>query len=293
MALTRALRLQGYAFVCLAVLGSLLSLAAIRQNPQSELLLLGALITLLGVPHGAVDGLYAQRLYGVKGPKQWLAFVALYLLPVGLVIYLWQAAPLVFLAGFLVISAVHFSGDPQAGTPIAARILYGGAIVVLPVLLHPAEVHRLFHFLVGNDQATPLVACLQLLAWPWLIALVITSQMVWRSSRLTALELLAVALLAVAAPPLWAFTIFFCGMHSARHLLRTFDLAGRPAAKSLLLTASLPMLTVILIGSIGLAWPGGVSLESRLSQLIFVGLAALTVPHMAIVERVRFANWKL
>jgi len=292
MALTRAFQLQGYAFVGLAFLVSLLSFAATRQNPQSELPLLGALIVLLGVPHGAVDGVYAQRLYGVKGPKQWLAFVALYLLPVGLVIALWQAAPLIFLAGFLVISALHFSGDPQPGTPLAARILYGGAIVVLPVLLHPAEVRRLFQFLVGSDQATPLVAGLQMISGPWLIALLITALVVWRSSRLTSLELLAVGLLAVAAPPLWAFTIFFCAMHSARHLLRTFDFAGRPPARSFLLAAALPMFTVALIACLGLAWPAGLSLEARLSQLIFVGLAALTVPHMALVERVRFADWK-
>ena len=292
MALTRALQLQGYTFVGLAFLASLLSLAATRLNSQTELILIGTIITLLGVPHGAVDGLYAHTLYGVKSPKQWLAFVALYLIPVGLVIGLWQAAPLLFLAGFLVISVVHFSGDPQPGTPLVTRILYGGAIVVLPILFHPAEVHRLFHFLVGTDQATLLVAALQPIAWPWLIALLISAQMVWRSSRLTALELLAVGVLALAAPPLWAFTIFFCGMHSTRHLLRTFDFVGRPRQRSLLLAASLPMLTVALIGGAALAWPGALSLEARLSQLIFVGLAALTVPHMALVERVRFANWK-
>ena len=292
MALTRALQLQGYTFVGLAFLASLLSLAATRLNSQTELILIGTIITLLGVPHGAVDGLYAHTLYGVKSPKQWLAFVALYLIPVGLVICLWQAAPLLFLAGFLVISVVHFSGEPQPGTPMVTRILYGGAIVVLPVLFHPAEVHRLFHLLVGTDQATLLVASLQPLARPWLIALVISAQLVWRSNRLTALELLAVGALALAAPPLWAFTIFFCGMHSTRHLLRTFDFAGRPPPRSLLLAASLPMFTVALIGGAGLLWPGAMSLEARLIQLIFVGLAALTVPHMALVERVRFANWK-
>jgi hypothetical protein len=38
---------------------------------------------------------------------------------------------------------------------------------------------------------------------------------------LTAVELGAVGVLAIVAPPLIAFVVFFCGMHSARHILRS------------------------------------------------------------------------
>lgn len=80
-------------------------------------------------------------------------------------------------------------------------------------------------------------------------------------------------------------------MHSARHILRTIDYSGRASLRILLAAALLPMLGVIAVSAAAWYFLRATSLDARLVQLVFVGLAALTVPHMALVERVRLAGW--
>ncbi|MGO9418473.1 beta-carotene 15,15'-dioxygenase, Brp/Blh family, partial [Roseiarcus sp.] len=181
------------------------------------------LVLALGVPHGALDTVFARNLYGVSGFRGWAFFGAAYFVPAAIVVGLWAGAPLVFLTGFLVVSLVHFSGDPVAGTPFIVRVFYGGAIIILPCLFHWAEVSLIFSLLVGAGPALAVTSTLHAAGWPWLLATLLAASSRLFADRSSAAEIAAVALLAALAPPLIAFTVFFCLMHSARHVLRTFD----------------------------------------------------------------------
>ncbi len=283
------LRHQGLLFSFLAGLVSLASHVLGRLDPRAELLVLGLLILVLGVPHGALDLVLARRLYQLRSAKQRVAFVLAYLFLAALVVALWIHSPGLFLAVFLLISAVHFSGDPAEGTPLLARVLYGGAIMVLPTAQHASEVEGLLSLLVGNEPAMLLVGGLRPLAFAWLFGLVVAAALRLRSDPTTGLELLAVALLATAAPPLLAFTVFFCLMHGVRHVLRTVAHGG--AARGVLLEGFGPMVAVLALASSAWMLSDGVPLDARILRPLFVGLAALTVPHMLVVERIRLAGW--
>lgn len=288
----KALRIQGLAFGLGALLLATATLALGRLDERIELIVVAALIVVLGLPHGALDTLFAHRLYGVNTLGGWLRFGIIYLLLSALVVGLWLLQPTLFLGGFLVISAAHFSGDPGAGTPWPARALYGGAIIILPALLHAEDMARLFALLAGAQPAAILVSWLSLLAWPWLAGLVLALLQRVRADWLTALEMGAVGVLAIVAPPLVAFVVFFCGMHSARHILRSMDYSGRSSLRQLLAAALLPMLGVFAGSAVAWHFLKETSLDARIVQLVFVGLAALTVPHMVLVEQVRLSGWK-
>jgi beta-carotene 15,15'-dioxygenase len=280
---------QGLIFGVVATLIALGSALAPTVDPLASLLLIATLIFFLGVPHGALDPCFAQKLLAVKGCRAWLQFVVIYLGLAGCVVLLWWQAPLVFMSGFLIISVLHFSRDLAPPTAKITTLLYGGAVIVLPTLLHFSEMLELFTLIVGAESAQTIFVALRALAWPWVVALAILICFEAINNWRVAFEILSVSLLAVVAQPLIAFTVYFCGMHSLRHLLRTQQYVNLPVGR-LLWICLLPMLGTSVLVALGWLYLPASSYDSRLLQFVFVTLAALTVPHMLLVDRARYAS---
>ncbi len=282
-----AIRWQGLAFCAVATLASVYcALFANRSSPVS-LPTLAALIVALGVPHGALDAMLAAETFQLRKSLAWILFASGYLTLVLLVMAGWESWPFPMLVLFLLVSVSHFSGDPEGECPQWIRLLYGGAPIVLPALLHGPELATLLSGLVSAEEASQLVAFLDRLAWPWLISLGLAILRHGRRHWLGAGEMAAQATLSLVAPPLMAFTVFFCGMHSARHILRC--LQGKPPDKwkTAALAAFSPMVATFLL--LGLYWAnaGDLALEPRIVRTVFVGLAALTLPHVILVDGIQ------
>lgn len=285
----RAIDAQGAVFAVAALATAVACALLPRADAARELIVVAMLVLVAGVPHGALDAVLARRLHPLRGVVRWLLFVVAYLLIAATVVALWLASPGVFLGVFLLASVFHFSGDLRSGATVAARLLYAGAVIVLPFALHAEETTRLFAALAGDAPARALSGALQALALPWLLALGVASlHAASRGQRWSAVEMASLALLATLAPPLVAFAVFFCAMHGARHVLRSVADAPGLRWRSAALAMLAPMLGVLVIAAVGWALLQGEALESRVLQLLFVGLAALTVPHMLLVERLRF-----
>lgn len=286
-----SIRVQGIIFSVLAFATAFCSMLFARLDAQAELIVIAVLIVALGVPHGALDTIFARNLYNTRSIGQWLVFALAYLCLALTVVGIWLLSPFVFLSGFLIISLAHFSGDLRDGTPLFVQIAYGGAILVLPILLHSSEVTQLFMLLGGSTAANQVVKVLQFLSWPWLLVCIFAVAVETVKDRYAALELAAVVVLGVVSPPLIAFTVFFCAMHSARHVMRTLKFAGTTSTLFLALAATLPMIAVLILSLVAWRYLPQSALDSRILQFVFVGLAALTVPHMALVERARLSGW--
>jgi Brp/Blh family beta-carotene 15,15'-monooxygenase len=164
---------------------------------------------------------------------------------------------------------------------------YGLFLLGLPAFFHADPVSQIFGFLLfGEDPATSLFA-LQVMGVGGLGALLMDL------NRLTVLRMAEAALLAVIAwsvEPLWYFVLYFCGLHSPRHLIPEFlrlDAGHRVTAVTVVLATTIATLALAaVVGSyVEVRYD---NLNMLLFQLVFIGLAALTVPHMCLLEWVGY-----
>ena len=153
---------------------------------------------------------------------------------------------------------------------------------MLPATLHAVELDRLILLLTGPKTAALAVAVLQFMAWPWLLSLVLVVIYSARRDALMALEIFSVSTLTVTASLLLGFTIFFCCMHSPRHILRMY-LHASMSFQRLAHVSVQPMLAVLLMASGGWYLLPNSPVDKRALQFLFVALEALTVPHMLLV----------
>lgn len=283
--------IQRRVFPLVAFAVAVAAMFGLRLPVAAEVVVLAVSVLLLGIPHGALDVLHARDAQQLQRPAQWARFLLRYVAIALLVVAVWTIAPSASLVGLLVISALHFSGDLERGSPLALRAVHGAVPVCLPALLHRDELGELFAALAPVDAARSLAAALEVLSLPVLLGSMVCVILYARRCRAAALEVAATAAVCSVASPLLGFLVYFCLLHSWRHVDRTRRIY-RPAPATMIWSAALPTAATALGALAAWLWIEPRSLESGLLQLVFVGLAALTVPHMLLIERVRLRGWQ-
>lgn len=270
------------------VAGALLTVAlnaVVAPGLWAQVLILAPAVVLLGLPHGALDLPMAQALWPLKTVADRALFFSAYLALAGGVAALWLLAPAMGLAAFLAYSALHFSGDWTADGRLL-RTAGGLSAIGAPVLFHTAEVADIFSAFAPTASALP-IAHITATAAVFGGALALTALLRWPVRRPRALlEMSAIWISAALLPPLLYFVVYFCLLHSVRHLVETLD--ALPDRQSAMRSTATIMAVSLLGASFALAallTSGGLDLQTSLLRVMFIGLAALTVPHMLLVER--------
>jgi Brp/Blh family beta-carotene 15,15'-monooxygenase len=269
-------------------LAALLSIALLHLPydfilSTAQLIVLGVVIALLGLPHGALDPWIAERIGFNNTPQQRLIFNAGYLALAAFVILFWWWFPTLSLIIFLCISGWHFSADcaPSLSAPI--RLIAGALLLLMPIGFHTEAVSMIFQHLSGVEGGK-LAVTLALPTWfLFTMMALVTATAIRKQQWQTSLEFLSLITLAYFTPPLIYFTLYFCLLHSPRHLYSV--LSAAPTAEHPRLMRMMVMYTLatlLLMGVLWWVWPT-LPINTLILKFIFIGLAAVTVPHMVLI----------
>ena len=256
---------------------------------QSSLIAL-AFVALIGLPHGAFDGAIARHLGYSRTLGGLIKFITVYLGLAAAVVAFWVWQPGLALALFLLISAVHFGyGDATAagGMVQAVQIAAHGGVAVFGIsLFHLQQVTPLYAALTNGDVllAVMMTEFFPLFIMPVAVVYLI-SAIRDAGLRPRLVELALLCLLLSVVPPLVGFAMYFCVIHTGRHMRHIWDrVNSHTAPQRILLQAVWFTLASWSGGAIMLLWLDSGNISQDLLQVIFIGLAALTVPHMILVD---------
>jgi Brp/Blh family beta-carotene 15,15'-monooxygenase len=239
------------------------------------------------VPHGSLDVLFALRAYQLNSLMAWVVFLTAYLLVAMGIILLWMLLPVWFFIGFLIFSALHFSDDLNTPNPMLTKLSYGAAVICLPSIVHGAALVGLYAVFVDASVAQRIVTVSQWLCYPilFLMGLMLFNRQINIREKLDAYAVLAIMTL---LPPILAFAVYFCLMHSARHLIRSHAFFGQLNARLFIMALVLPTLAVIIMACGVWFFTKTRTFESDLIRMVFIGLAALTFPHAWVLKQSKF-----
>ena len=247
-------------------------------------------VVLIGLPHGAFDGAIANYLGVGRSFATAAKFIASYCAVAGLVIATWIMFPAITLALFLIISMIHFGrGDASAkpGPVFMMQVLLHGGLPIFGIIyFQQSSVIPLFDALTNGASNLAILVSKIMVPMMGLMA-ALYGLMALRDASLRArfAEFILLAVIFAFLPPLVSFALYFCIIHTGRHMRLIWHvLASTSSPKGLYRQAAGFTLTSWLVGGAAFLWLETGNLDAALLQVVFIGLAALTVPHMILVD---------
>jgi Brp/Blh family beta-carotene 15,15'-monooxygenase len=245
-------------------------------------------IFIFGVPHGGFDAAIARRNgWSMGGSLSWVLFHLAYILIAAIVAILWWWFPLTSLSLFLLISGYHFGASDLADVDShwLPWLAHGGLVSIAIPNFHVAEVLPIFSLLAGAHEAEQLMQLLSNLFFAWVACCIgyCIFTFLHRDYLKPLVNLLILIVIACLLPPLIGFALYFCFWHSRGHILRLW--------RSLQKNQRYDAMREAIIYTIA-SWTSAVlfffylngSISDIMLQLTFIGLAALTWPHMVLVD---------
>ena len=254
------------------------------------------LVASIGISHGAMDNMKGAQLLKIFTMKSMLTFYAGYSAISVLVICVWLLSSTLLLFLFLLVASYHFGKEDSEflfqSKKFYLDILFflkGLVIISAPLLFHYTDTINIFST-IGMNTDLFIFRDYSFIISSFFISIISSIAIVLIARNLYAsiliIDLFAILILNYFLHPLFAFTLYFCFLHSARHSITLMQDLDKDLSKSIkiFIRKSLP-LTIVTASIFVVAFVFLMSeydINSSINKVIFVGLAALTFPHIIL-----------
>jgi len=265
------------------------------------------LISTLGVSHGSLDNFKGEKLLKIYKIKHKFLFYFSYIFLACTVIIIWKFLPSLALLLFLMVASYHFGKEDTelflftnyAKQRVKSYGKYtksyyffiffkGFLIITAPLFYHYQETRDIFKILNSNfslhENFIAFFFYFSIYAYIHFNFILNTSSY---GDGAVISDGTSIVLLNYFFSPLIAFTLYFCFLHSVRHLISlisTLDKKNLKKGTQKFIKKALPLtlITAILFIVSVYFLTNYYVLDDAILKVIFIGLASLTFPHILL-----------
>ena len=256
------------------------------------------MILILGVSHGALDHLRGKKLLQPILKKNWfIFFYPGYILLSLVVIFCWTIFPAITLLLFLIVASYHFGEEDlrfffkSKGYFFNLVSFLKGSLIITLSFYYSYDTTVVFfeYLMVPKIKFEKLTELKSLLFSANLIFLVVGLIYLLKKQIeklvLILLEIIFILLSFIYLPLILAFSMYFCFLHSSKHifgLARELDSQNIRNGLKLFIVKAVPLTLLTAFFAFLSLYFLDQNINENIIQVIFIGLASLTLPHIIL-----------
>ena len=257
-------------------------------NFYNQLIIFSIPLVWPGLAHGSLDILTARRFNLIKSKRSLFLFLIIYIsIPISF-FFLWLRFPDLFFVLFLILSGLHFGiSDRESKFFLQKKLevlLRAIIIIFLPIRFYIDEIKEIFMFFFASENLISLLFYWSefFLYFTIFIFLFFLYNFLFRKvSNNLLIEFILLFFCFIYFKPLVSFFIYFCFLHSMRHLLHEKYKLNLSFKKLFIKTLPMTILSCLFI----------IFLMFTITQIdilnlnhIIVALSSLTISHIFLIN---------
>ena len=266
----------------------------IYSNILNQLFIFFIPIIWPGIAHGSLDILTATRKKLIMDSFTKFIFLILYLMIPLVFFFIWQIYPNYVFTVFLILSLMHFGISDKLKSKnlmVANEILLRSFIIIsLPIVLHNEQTLKIFYFLnISEDYGFFLTEVFQYLVYTIIPLLILyTSNSLIKKEYGHLIDIITLLFCFFYFEPLLSFLIYFCFLHSVRHLVNEKKLLKLTNKKLLLNTIPMTLIVLsLLVFLIFIYFYIPNSIKALFINNVITSLFCLTISHVLLINFIK------